>query len=304
MVQMAYNMFNSKRNTLKGGSMEIRRIGAPVNEGCDLPGSQYAIEALREEGLVFDTVVEAVARTEAADEILHLNTLFDFLSRLKKEVRQVHEDGAFPLIFGGDHSLAIATIAAHDNHKRGILWIDAHGDCNTHLSSISKRIHGMPLAIAQGHGHPLLLELMAGNFVASSNILLVGIRSLDSAEEKLMKQWGLKWITQDDITNYGFDWAYHLIKRFLASQSDLHLSFDCDSLDPAIFPGVSTPVEGGLTRLQALDLIDLAFETTFVSSMDIVELNPLRDNSNTLSIVLEIDKIVQSKFEKMSSVIG
>jgi arginase len=274
--------------------MKIRRIGAPVHEGCDLPGSQLAMQALQEEGMEFDVVVNVVPHVEQVEEILHLNTLIDFLTRLKQKVKETHADGAFPLIIGGDHSLAIATISAYDNSHRGILWIDAHGDCNTHLSSISKRIHGMPLAIVQGHGHQRLLDITEGDLVDASRILLVGIRSLDEAEEALMHTWNLHWITQAQIDTLGYTWAYNEVETFLKTLSDLHISFDCDSLDPLLCPGVSTPSSGGLTPQQALDLVALAFETTHVSSMDIVELNPLHDNGNTLGLVLAMDKLVHT----------
>jgi len=275
--------------------MKIRRIGAPVKEGCDLPGADLAVRALEKEGLVFDSVINVVNHEETEGEILHLNTLIDFLTRLKKEVKDSHDAGEFPLVFGGDHSLAIATISAGDNANRGILWIDAHGDCNTHRSSISKRIHGMPLAIAQGHGHPRLLEITQENDVASSRILLVGIRSLDATEEILMKAWGLKWITQAEIDAKGFAWAFGEVEEFLKKLTKLHVSFDCDSLDPKLCPGVSTPASQGLTQRQALDLVALAFDTTIVSSMDIVELNPAHDNGRTIELVLEMDKLVHLK---------
>jgi len=234
-------------------------------------------------------------KNESEGEILHLNTLYDFLARLKQEVTVANEEGEFPLVYGGDHSLAIATIAALDNKNRGILWIDAHGDCNTHLSSESKRIHGMPLAIAQGHGHPKLLEIVGNNTVDSDKILLVGIRSLDEKEEELMTAWGLTWITQDEIDAKGFVWTKDQVKSFLESLDEIHLSFDCDSMDPSICPGVSTPVGGGLTPDQALELVDLGFECASVSSMDIVEFNPVHDQGKTAELILRMDALVQQK---------
>ena len=275
--------------------MKVRRIGAPVREGCDLPGSELAILALQDKGMRFDTIVDVMQQNEVAGEILHLNTVYDFLERLKHEVSKTFEAHEFPLVFGGDHSLAIASISAGDNQNRGILWIDAHGDCNTHLSSVSKRIHGMPLALVQGHGHPRLLEINALNPVAAKNILLVGIRSLDEAEEVLMHAWGLHWITQDEVRTNGFITAYNKVQTFLTSIDDLHISFDCDSMDPILCPGVSTPSAGGLTPQEAMDLVSLAFDSTHVSSMDIVELNPLHDNGNTIRLVLEMDKLVHLK---------
>ncbi len=275
--------------------MKIRRIGAPVHEGCDLPGAELAIKALQEKGLHFDSIVEVVQQDETVGEILHLNTLLDFLARLKQEVKSAHESNEFPLVFGGDHSLAIASISAGNNANRGILWIDAHGDCNTHLSSVSKRIHGMPLAIVQGHGHPKLLDVARDNIVHASHILLVGIRSLDEEEEILMKSWGLHWITQTEIDTEGFAHAYKKVEDFLKTVTDLHVSFDCDSMDPKLCPGVSTPASSGLTQREALDLVALAFETTHVSSMDIVELNPLHDNGKTIELVLEMDRLVHTK---------
>ena len=275
--------------------MKIRRIGAPVHEGCDLPGAELAIKTLQIKGLHFDSIVEVVQKDEIIGEILHLNTLVDFLTKLKQEVKFAHEANEFPLIFGGDHSLAIASISAGDNLNRGILWIDAHGDCNTHLSSVTKRIHGMPLAIVQGHGHPELLAIVDKNFVQASNILLVGIRSLDETEEILMKSWGLHWITQTEIDIKGFAFAFAKVESFLKTITNLHVSFDCDSMDPKLCPGVSTPASNGLTQHEALDLVALAFDTTHVSSMDIVELNPLHDNGKTIELVLEMDRLVHTK---------
>lgn len=275
--------------------MKLRRIGAPVNEGCDIHGSQLAILALQAKGLNFGTVVTVEKKNEIEGEILHLNTLHDFLSRLKLEVSNTNQAGEFPLIYGGDHSLAIATISALPNKNRGVLWIDAHGDCNTHLSSESKRIHGMPLAAAQGYGHPKLLEIVGNNTVDSDKILLVGIRSLDEKEEELMTSWGLKWITQDEIDRKGFEWTKDQVKSFLETLDEIHLSFDCDSMDPALCPGVSTPVSGGLTPDQALDLVSLGFECVTVSSMDIVEFNPVHDQGKTSELILRMDALVQSK---------
>jgi arginase len=295
-MQMEYNRFYEKMRPFeRGDSMKIRRIGAPVKEGCDLPGAELAIHALQNEGLIFDSVIAVVPHEETEGEILHLNTVTDFLTRLKQEVKSTHEADEFPLVFGGDHSLAIASIGGGDNTGRGILWIDAHGDCNTHRSSTSKRIHGMPLAVAQGHGHPRLLEFTQANTVASSRILLIGIRSLDDAEEILMNEWGLKWITQTEIDANGFDWAYDEVKTFLSKLTKLHVSFDCDSLDPILCPGVSTPASNGLTQRQALDLVSLAFDTTTVTSMDIVELNPTHDNGKTIELVLAMDQLVRLK---------
>ncbi|OGS58820.1 MAG: hypothetical protein A2Y19_06195 [Firmicutes bacterium GWE2_51_13] len=275
--------------------MKLRRIGAPVNEGCDIHGSQLAIQSLQTRGLTFETVVTVEKKNESEGEILHLNTLHDFLTRLKHEVTKTDQAGEFPLVYGGDHSLAIATIAALDNKNRGVLWIDAHGDCNTHLSSESKRIHGMPLAVAQGYGHPKLLEIVGSNTVDSDKILLVGIRSLDEKEEELMKSWGLKWITQDDIDINGFEWTKDQVKSFLEALDEIHLSFDVDSMDPSLCPGVSTPVGGGLTPDQALDLVELGFDSVHVSSMDIVEFNPVHDQGKTVELILRMDAMVQSK---------
>jgi len=272
--------------------MKLRRIGAPVSIGCDLPGAETAIRSLQANGIIFDDIIDVKTLPENKDEILHLNSMVDFLGRLKQSVMQCVAEGEFPLTFGGDHSLAIATIAAQPNKKRGILWIDAHGDCNTHESSVSKRIHGMPLAVVQGHGHPKLLEFVKDNIVDPHNIMLVGIRSLDEEEEKLMKQWGLRWFSQATIDKNGPDWTLREIEGFLTSQTEIHLSFDCDSIDPDLCPGVSTPVAGGLNPDLALAIIQQCFTSTHVSSMDIVEYNPLNDDGQTLSLVKRIDQWV------------
>jgi len=277
--------------------MKITRIGVPVKEGCCISGADKAISALQTSGMVFDEVIEVRPQPEDNPRMHYLNTIIDLDVRLRKAVLRAHDNGNFPLIFGGDHSLAIGSIGALDNSERAVLWIDAHGDCNTDMTTESKRIHGMPLAVLQGHGADQLTAIIEKNFVASKNILLVGIRSLDIEEEKLMHSWGLHWITMDETRNEGMNVTLEKITKFVSEHPALHVSFDCDSTDPQLFPGVSTAVQGGFTMDEALNIVNVAFDHGSVNSMDIVEFNPYNDNGATMRLVYALDKYVAKRKE-------
>ncbi len=277
--------------------MKITRIGVPVKEGCCINGADKAISALQTSGMVFDEVIEVRQQAEDNPRMLFLNTIIDLDVRLKEAVLTAHNKGSFPLIFGGDHSLAIGSIGALDNTERAVLWIDAHGDCNTDMTTESKRIHGMPLAVLQGYGANQLLDIVGKNFVASKNILLVGIRSLDIEEEKLMRSWGLHWITMEETRCEGMNATLEKIAKFVRAHPALHVSFDCDSTDPSLFPGVSTAVQGGFTMDEALRIVNVAFDHGSVNSMDIVEYNPYNDNGATMRLVYELDQYVSKRKE-------
>ncbi len=273
----------------------IKRIGVVLKEGCDINGGQYAMDVLSQ-SIKLDTVIKVNETLIKVQNPLYLDAVVDLNQRLKKEVEQTISEGSFPLVFGGDHALAIGSISAVAQEGHAILWIDAHGDCNTVESSDSKRIHGMPLAVLQGHGHPDLINLVHQT-VESNNIMLIGIRSLDDEEERLMSLWGVHWITMVEIRKQGIDWLNEQVNRFVQDKKHLHVSFDCDSMDPSLFPGVNTPVKDGFKPYEILPLIKHVLNHPGISSMDIVEFNPTRDQGSTLDLIKTLNQMVIETIE-------
>lgn len=270
----------------------IKRIGVELKEGCDIDGGDLAIKSLADL-LEFDEILSIDPAKLKKEDPLYLGAVTDINVRLKAVVRETQKAGDFPLVFGGDHALAIGSISGILTDKTGVIWIDAHGDCNTDQSSLSRRIHGMPLAVLQGHGHPRLTALN-DVVLKSSDILQIGIRSLDKEEEILMKQWGVRYITMKEIKTKGFDWMMRELQAFEAAHPVLHVSFDCDSIDPAEAPGVNTPAKHGLSLNEVRTILhSLPFDK--VSSMDIVEYNPVKDNGQTKAMVIAIDALVSAK---------
>ena len=271
-------------------------IGVNLVQGCDISGGEKAMQVLSEV-IDFDEILEIDESLLKDEKPLYLSAISEFNQRIKASVLKHTEKGEFPIVFGGDHALAIGSIAASaKDDDWAVLWIDAHGDCNTDTSSISQRIHGMPLAITQGHGHQDLVSIM-DHFVPSQNILTLGIRSLDPLEEKLMKSWGVNIITMAEIEENGLDWCIDEVNKFMLKHKHVHCSFDCDSMDPKLTPGVNIPVKDGFNQSEILKILDQVFNHSSLKSLDIVEFNPVQDNGNTLECVKDVCQLMHSHKE-------
>jgi arginase len=221
-----------------------------------------------------------------------------------RKVERVMSLGDFPLVLGGDHSIAVGTVSAVAVHARrqrkkvGVLWIDAHGDINTPETSPSGNIHGMPLASLLGDG-PNELTSVGGDFrkVDPANVALVGIRSLDEGEKIRLKRYGVQVHTMSDIDRHGI---HRVMKKAMARVTDgtayLHVSFDLDAVDPTVAPGVGTPVKGGLDYREAHLIMELLSDSGLMTSLEMVEVNPILDDRNA-SAAFAVE-LVQSAFGK------
>jgi arginase len=217
--------------------------------------------------------------------------------KLYQTARESQEEGALPLILGGDHSLAAGSVAASAARARGqnqsiaLLWIDAHGDMNTPASSPSGNVHGMPLAALLG---PEPAELSSiGGFsptVLAEHTALVGVRNLDAREKELVRESGVHVYTMKDIDRLGVAAVMaSALEAVGRGTSGLHVSFDLDVCDPSIAPGVGTLVKGGLNYREAHLLMELIADESTVGSIDVVEINPILDLRNrTAEIALEL----------------
>jgi arginase len=208
--------------------------------------------------------------------------------KLYQTARQSLEEGALPLILGGDHSLAAGSVAASAARARGqnqaiaLLWIDAHGDMNTPASTPSGNVHGMPLAALLG---PEPAELSSiGGFaptVLAEHTALVGVRNLDAREKELVRGSGVHVYTMKDIDRLGVAAVMaSALEAVGHGTSGLHVSFDLDVCDPSIAPGVGTLVKGGLNYREAHLLMELIAESGRLTALDLVEVNPALDLRN------------------------
>ncbi len=277
---------------------EITVIGVPIDLGAGRRGVDMGPSAIRYanlkgklEGMGFsiddigNLAVQTPETLSSRDEKLkYLKEITSVNQKLAAIVSETVSKGSFPLVLGGDHSIAIGTIAGLAQHKKnlGVIWFDAHGDLNTPESSPSGNIHGMPLAVSLGYGHPDLINI--GGFapkIKSENVVLIGIRSLDQGEKELIKQLGIRVYTMHEIDRLGMARVMEEAVYYVSKNTDgVHLSLDLDGLDPNEAPGVGTAVPGGITYREGHLAMEILAEANILTSAEFVEVNPILDYRN------------------------
>lgn len=213
--------------------------------------------------------------------------------RLYKASVAVLEQGDLPLVLGGDHSLAAGSVAAtaevlrRQGQPLGVIWVDAHGDINTPATSTSGNVHGMPLASLLGP-EPAELSRIGGFSpkVTPDRTVLIGIRNLDEGEKALIRAAGVRVFTMKDIDRAGIA---RVMEEAIAVAGNgtggIHVSFDLDVCDPAIAPGVGTPVKGGLNYREAHMVMEMVSDSGLLRALDLVEVNPILDDRNMTAIL-------------------
>jgi arginase len=282
----------------------IRIIGVPMDLGQSRRGVDMGPSALRYAGLsqrlrkLGHTVEDAGNITVPVRDTLPESGGMAFLPSVVKACEQIYEHGrqaiaagCVPLFIGGDHSIAVGTAGGvtHEGPS-GLLWIDAHGDFNTPESSPSGNIHGMPLAALLGLGRPELINLgRPGPKFKSPDVVLIGVRDLDSQEKELLKESRIGIYSMREIDERGIAEVVREALARLQHVPRLHVSLDMDCLDPMEAPGVGTPVAGGLSYREAHLLMEILADTGRVGSIDVVEINPILDERNhTAEIAAEL----------------
>lgn len=201
---------------------------------------------------------------------------------LRRKVAAIARADHFPLVLGGDHSVAVGTIAGllDVNEDRAVIWIDAHGDANTPASSPSGNVHGMPVAIILGQTDLFQSLGWGQRRVDPRRLVLFGIRNLDPQERVLLRELGVRVVTMSEIDQVGVKQAVADVLDRLEGSAGLHLSVDMDAMDPLQAPGVGTPWPGGLTYREAHLAMELLAASARVTSMEVVEVNPIADHEN------------------------
>jgi arginase len=204
-------------------------------------------------------------------------------ARIALLVEQAAREDSIPLVLGGDHSVALGSLAglARAHGRGGVLWIDAHGDLNSPETSPTGNVHGMVLAAALGHAGPLFTGKDWGlPAVEPGRVALVGVRSLDQGERELLKRLDARVFTMSDVDRLGVERAIRESLTHLAGPGFVHVSLDMDAVDPEVAAGVGTPVRGGLNYREAHLALELVAESGLASSLDVVEVNPILDREN------------------------
>jgi len=212
---------------------------------------------------------------------------------LRKMVEKSLGEGRLPLVLGGDHSIAIGSVAGSTNHfarqgdNLGLIWFDAHGDANTPDTTPSGNIHGMSLAACLGQGDPDLVNLgERAPKVLARNTVLIGIRDLDPGERDFLKKSGVTVYTMRDLDERGMrDVVDEAIRLASDGTAGVHLSFDLDVVDPEDAPGTGTPVWGGITYREAHLAMEMLSDRAQIVTIDLVEVNPVLDTQNMTGIL-------------------
>ncbi|MEZ5416576.1 MAG: arginase [Vicinamibacterales bacterium] len=278
-------------------------IGVPLDLGGNRRGVDMGPSAIRIAGLAEQLAALGVSVTDKGDVPAPLPETKGPGDPTKRYVREIArvcqrlyqasaatlQQGALPIVLGGDHSLGAGSVAATAAWLRargeaaGVIWVDAHADINSPGTSPSGNVHGMPLAALLGH-EPRELAQMAGPgpAIRPEHTVLVGIRNLDDREKDIVKASGVHAFTMKDIDRLGIA---EVMDRALAAATSgtggVHVSFDLDVCDPAIAPGVGTPVKGGLDYREAHFVMEAVAESGRMVALDLVEVNPALDLRNT-----------------------
>src|SRR5262245_41686252 len=281
----------------------VHIIGVPLDlgggrRGVDMGPSAFRISGLSEQitALGYTVVDKGDLPAPIPETQEQRDERKKYIRDIAKVCQKVYQtalaslsEGAMPLVLGGDHSIAAGSVAAAAEWARnarglpiGLLWVDAHGDMNTPATSLSGNVHGMPLAALLGSEPAELARI--GNFspkVTPAYTVLIGVRNLDDREKVAVRDSHVHVFTMKDIDKQGIasvvEQAVNLASNGTAG---IHVSFDLDVCDPAIAPGVGTPVKGGLNYREAHMVMEIVADSGRLTSLDMVEVNPTLDMQN------------------------
>lgn len=294
----------------------ISLIGAPTDVGAGDRGASMGPEALRVAGLAEALRARGIDVLDRGDltgppnpwqpptnGYRHLPEVVQWNRAVMRAVGEELSQGRLPILMGGDHCLAIGSIAAVARHCREqgkhltVLWLDAHADFNTSSITPSGNTHGMPVACLCGFGPGELTEIGgAAPTLKPSQIRQIGIRSVDRAEKKLVRDAGLDIYDMRYIDEVGMKQVMEEALINIGSKDHLHVSFDVDFLDPSIAPGVGTTIPGGPNYREAQLCMEMIADCGRLGSLDIMELNPALDVRNETARI-SVD-LVESLFGK------
>lgn len=280
----------------------IRIIGVPMDLGASRRGTDMGPSALRIAGLApalldlgyklasqMQIPVPAMETREPENmDARFKREILEVCTELASQVRHSMDQQELPLVIGGDHSIAMGTVAGSAAALRskgedlGLIWFDAHGDMNLPGVSPSGNIHGMPLSHLLGKGDPDLAGILGFSpKVKPENVALVGIRDIDDDERRIINESGIHTFTMRDLDERGMSQvANDVVEVVTSGTGGFHISFDVDGCDPNLIPGSGTLVPGGVNFREAHLLLENCADSEKMVSMEVVELNPILDDRN------------------------
>lgn len=280
--------------------MVVDIIGVPADLGANRRGVDMGPSAIRYAGLKKSIIKLGITCNDlgninvpvpenydeaAGTTMKYINEITRVNEALYSLVRESLEKGNLPIVLGGDHSIAVGTVMGTQSALKniGVIWIDAHGDYNTEHTTLSGNLHGMSLAACTGAGAFEMTSFLKCNFnyVNPEKVALIGVRSLDPDEARLLKKSGISVFTIEDIDMYGMTSIMKKALEIVTNGTEgFHLSFDLDAISPNEAPGVGTPVKGGLTYREAHLVAEIISDSGRLCSAEFVEVNPILDNMN------------------------
>jgi arginase len=284
------------RQPVDTSKREIGIVGVPMDLGAGRRGVDMGPSAIRYAGLEHDLralglcVIDyhniSVPGPESGD-VGNPRAKFEQLIEtacieLRGRVGEIVRAGQFPLVLGGDHSIAMGTVAGLLDAwgDVGVLWIDAHGDINTPETTPSGNVHGMPVAALLGKAGIGARLDWDTRHIRPERLVLLGTRTLDPGERRIIRELGIRMFTMSEIDQRGMTPVVRDAIEVLKGPGGIHVSFDIDAVDPLEAPGVGTPWPGGLTYREAHLAMELLAATGLVTSMEVVEVNPIADHEN------------------------
>ncbi len=286
---------NAKRNRRLG------ILGIPVDLGGQRRGTDMGPSAIRYAQLQktltnigFEVkdygnidILVPESKNEGNPNLKYLEELIEIWARAREAVEKIMEEGRFPVILGGDHSMSVGTVAGvlSAEPDLGLIWFDAHGDFNDEVTTTSGNIHGMSLGALVGHGpEEILATLPKRPMIDESRTVLIGARSIDPGERRKLQASDVTIFSMRDIDELGIA---EVIRRAIhistagGNSPNVHISFDLDIVDPGVAKGVGTPVPGGLSYREAHLALEMLSEAQIITSMEVTEVNPILDNANS-----------------------
>jgi arginase len=295
--------------------MDVRLIEAASEIGAGKRGASMGMSALRVAAWkngsdLFGHAEESILRDE--NDVLyeddlspnahHVDGLIRFESDLAFEVYKFLRSNIFPMVIGGDHSIAIGSVSgtkmAYPNERLGVVWIDAHADLHSPWTTPSGNVHGMPLSLLmhiekKGRNKPRVYTMdtwdrlrkigMSGPKLVPSDLVFIALRDYEEEEAAIIKEYGIKVITVDDLRAKGASAVVRETLAHLTACEKIHVSFDVDSLDPSISIGTGTPVPNGLSLSEASELLAGFCSDSKTATLDVVEINPALDTGNAMA---------------------
>jgi arginase len=287
-------------------NQKVSIIRVPFGLGAGRSGAQYGPESIMQAGLKrrleqsgvnisseFDISCPTQPAAVIDPKARYLPEVLEVSRRLADQVGRIVSSGIFPLVLGGDHSIAMGSIAGLTSvwPKLGVIWFDAHSDLNTITTSPSGNVHGMSLAAALGWTEWRISDKQ-GQYqpVNPKNVVIIGARDLDPGEKDFIRKQGIACYTMHEIDRMGIEAVMQQAIQIAGKDTDgVHLSFDIDSVDPIEAPGTGTPVRGGVSYREAHFALELLSESGCITSADVVEVNPTLDtHQQTSKLAMEL----------------